>query len=356
MPKQHLMRFIKRASKKKGLAPGSLVYVGEEKKEESSYQTIIFDETNVEHTSPKKIDDVFPLPEDKTTWLNMTGIHDVSAVQHIGKKLHIHPLIQEDILNTGKRPVLEEFEHYLFVIAKMLTYIDGELVMEQVSIVQGKSYVISFQEKKGDVFDTLRERINTNGWRARKLGSDYLAYALIDAIVDNYFVILEEIGERLHAIEDAVEKDPPKTILGDMHKLRRELIHIRRSIWPLRDVISKMQKSESPLITKETKMYLGDLYSHIVQIMDTLESFRDMISSIADLYLSTISNRMNEVMKVLTIFASIFIPLTFLAGVYGMNFDYMPELHHPFAYPLLWVVFIGVGGGMLYYFKKKGWL
>lgn len=227
---------------------------------------------------------------------------------------------------------------------------------EQISLIIGSNYLISFQEDEGDVFDLIRERIRTDRGRIRKMGSDYLAYSLIDAIVDNYFTVLEKIGESIEDIEDELIKNPTPEILQKIHTLKRELIFLRKSVWPLRELISRLERWESQLIDKSIDIYLRDVYDHTIQVIDALETFRDMLSGMLDIYLTSASNRMNEVMKVLTIIATIFIPLTLVAGIYGMNFKYMPELDSPWGYPMVYVVMLIISLVMLIYFRRKKWL
>jgi magnesium transporter len=266
--------------------------------------------------------------------------------------------VLEDVLNTGHRPKFEEHDDYLFLVLKMLFMPAGsnEVHTEQVSLIIKDKLVLSFQEQAGDVFDGIRERLRNNRGRIRKRGADYLAYALLDSVIDNYFVILEKIGEEIELLEDELIAAPTPTTLHKIHNLKREMILLRKSVWPLRELISGMQRCESPLIAEGTEIFFKDIYDHTIQVIDTVETFRDILSGMLDLYLSSISNRMNEVMKVLTIMATIFIPLTFIAGIYGMNFDVMPELHWPWGYAAFWVVILIVAGTMLAFFKKKKWL
>jgi magnesium transporter len=264
----------------------------------------------------------------------------------------------EDIVHTGQRPKMEEFDDYLFVVLKMLVYDDkeNEVLSEQVSLVLGKDFVISFQESEGDVFNAVRERIRTDKGRIRKMGCDYLAYRLIDAIVDQYFVVLEKFGEQIEFLQEAVLSAPSPEILEAIQETKREVIFLRRYVWPLREAISGLQRGESDLVSDNVQLYLRDVYDHTIQVIDSIETFRDMISGTMDVYLSSVSNKMNEVMKVLTIMATIFIPLTFIAGVYGMNFEYMPELKWRAGYFIVWIVMIILGILMLIGFKRKKWL
>ena len=349
---------IKR-SKKAGLPPGTLVHVGERKTEETRITLIDYDKEQFQEREVKEIEECLPFKDKPTmTWINIDGIHKVEVIDKIGAHFKLHPLLLEDIVNTEQRPKIEDSEDYLFIVLKMLYYDkrDNEIKTEQVSLILGHNYVISFQENVGDVFDPVRERIRKGKARIRKMGSDYLAYALMDAIVDSYFLILEGIGERVEDIEEELVGNPTTETLQEIHKLKRDMIILRKSIWPLREVINGMLRTESKLIKKQTGIYLRDVYDHTIQVIDTVETLRDMVSGMLDIYLSSISNRMNEVMKVLTIIATIFIPLTFIAGIYGMNFRYMPELELRWGYFAVWLVMIAIGISMLFYFRRKKWV
>jgi magnesium transporter len=288
----------------------------------------------------------------------------VGIIEKIGKNFNLHPLLLEDILNTGQRPKAEDFEDHIFIVSKMLYFeeTESEIISEQLSVIIGANFVISFQERHGDVFNAVRERIRNGKGRIRKMGSDYLAYALLDAVVDHYFLILEKLGEKIEGLEEDLLTNPTTETMQSIHNLKREMIFLRKSVWPLREVVNSLEKGESKLIKKSTKIYLRDVYDHTIQVMDSVESFRDVLSGMLDLYLSVISNKMNEVMKVLTIIATIFIPLTFIAGIYGMNFNpeaspfNMPELNWHFGYPAVWLVMILIGLTMLGFFKNKKWL
>jgi magnesium transporter len=353
-----MLRFIKRISKKSGLPPGALVHVGEKKIEKTRIRVIDYDEDGIEERELASVDECFPYKDSPAmTWINIDGLHEVDVIQKLGDGFGLHPLVLEDIVNTGQRPKMEDFEDYLFLIIKMLTYDDEEGVVkaEQFSLVLGPHYVISFQEKVGDVFEPLRERLRKGKGRIRKGGPDYLLYALIDAIVDNYFVVLENIAEEIESLEDRIMIDPTTDLLQTIHNLKRELIFLRKSVWPLREAVSALERGDSGLVQEKTAIYLRNVYDHTIQIVDTIETFRDMVSGMLDVYLSSVSNRMNEVMKVLTIIATIFIPITFLAGIYGMNFKNMPELEWAWGYPLLWCIILVVGLVMVLYFRRKKW-
>ncbi|HSN75426.1 MAG TPA: magnesium/cobalt transporter CorA [Anaerolineae bacterium] len=292
------------------------------------------------------------------TWLNVAGLHDSSLIEMLGEKLGLHPLVLEDIANTSQRPKVENYEIFFFIVLKMLEYeqTEGQVQVEQVSLVLGENYLLSFQEDESDVFDPVRTRLRNGAGRLRKRGPDYLAYSLIDAVIDNYFIILEQVGDEIEAIEEQVSSYPEQRPLPEIYRLKREMIALRRAVWPLREVIATLQHSESPLIQSGTVIYLRDVYDHTIQIMDTVESMRDLLSGMLDVYLSVLSNRMNEIMKVLTVFSTIFIPLTFLAGVYGMNFRHFPEIDWPFGYAFFWLICGVVAIFMLLYYRRKRWL
>jgi len=352
-------RRIKRHSRKAGLPPGTLVHIGEKKTEHVRITLIDYNEENVQEGVVEKVEECFPFKEMPTvTWINIDGLHSIETIEKIGKHFELHPLILEDILNTGQRPKCEDYEKCLFMVLKMLRYNDEDnsVRSEQVSLVLGQNFVISFQEAVGDVFEQVRDRIRNAKGRIRKMAADYLAYTLIDSIVDNYFLILERIGEQIESMEEELIAKPSDKTVRMIHSLKRELIFLRKSVWPLRELINSLQKTESSLITDSTEPYLRDVYDHTIQVIDTIESFRDMVSGMLDIYLSSISNQMNAVMKVLTIIATIFIPLTFIAGIYGMNFKYMPELEWRWGYGLVLLVMIAIAVIMLIYFRRKKWL
>jgi magnesium transporter len=342
-----------------GLPPGTLVHIGEKKAEKTKITLIDYDQKDLQQKEIEKIEECFVHKEKATTtWINIDGLHQVDIIEKIGAHFDIHPLVLEDILHTVQRPKIEDFGKYIFAVLKMIYYDENkdEIVGEQVSLILGPDYVISFQEREGDVFDPIRERIRNAKGRIRKAGADYLAYCLLDAVVDHYFPILENLGEKIESLEEELVTHPAPKTLQMIHKLKRNMILLRKSVWPLREVINGLERGESPLVKKPTGIYLRDVYDHTIQVIDTIETFRDMVSGMLDIYLSSLSNRMNEVMKVLTIIATIFIPLTFIAGIYGMNFKYMPELEWPLGYPLALLAMIFVVAVMLIYFRRKKWL
>jgi magnesium transporter len=335
------------------------VHVGEERHEPVKLSVIKYDGANFEEKAVGNVEEAFKLrSKSSVVWLNIDGVHQPEIIEQVGQSFGLHPLVAEDIASTGQRPKMEDFDDYIFVVVRMFRFDgeEGETKSEQISIILGADFVISFQEREGDVFDTIRERLRNNKGKIRKLGADYLAYSLIDAIVDNYFMILENLGEAVEDIEDRLVTNPTSETLQTIHDLKREMIYLRKSVWPLREVINRMERSESPLINKSTFVYLRDVYDHTIQIMDAVDTFRDMLSGMLDIYLSSVSNRMNEVMKVLTVIATIFIPLTFVAGIYGMNFKFMPELDLTWSYPAVLVLMLVVALMMVMFFRRRKWI
>ncbi|MEJ2246883.1 MAG: magnesium/cobalt transporter CorA [Acidobacteriota bacterium] len=360
-----MARLMKKLSKTRGLMPGTVVFVGEKKLDKTQIRIIDYDESNIEEKTVSTIEECFPFKEKPTiTWINIDGLHEVDQIEKIGDYFNIHPLILEDIANTGQRPKLDSFENSLFLALKMLTIKrdSNKIQSEQFSFVVGRNFVISFQERIGDVFEPVRNRIRKQKSRTRFMTSDYLAYILVDAVVDGYFSVLETISERIEAVEEQLIKDPGPEDLEVIYELKRELIYMRKAVWPLREVIGGLERMESDFVQDSTHIYLRDLYEHTVQVIDTVETFRDMVSGLLDIYLSSVSNKMNEVMKVLTIIATIFIPLGFLAGIYGMNFDTsvgsfnMPELGLRYGYILFWALALLISGTLFVFFKRKKWL
>ncbi len=345
-------------AQKAGLPPGSLVYVGKKQAEEPLVTVFDYSENAYREMIAGTVTETFPYRDSRTvSWINLSRVSEAGAVEKIGEHFRIHPLILEDILTQGQLPKYEDMEDYLVIILNMLSFDEQErnVRAEQVSIIFGINYLITFQEIEGDVFDSVRDRIRTGKGRIRRMGSDFLAYSLIDAVVDHYFVVIEKLAERIDEIEEELLKDSDRQTLHKIHQLRRELLLLRKSVWPLREMAGSLERSESPLVRDATAMYFRDVYDHIVQIIETVEVYRDMLSGILDMYFSSVSHRLNEIIRVLTIISTIFIPLTFIAGVYGMNFRYMPELDEPWAYPAIWGVMIVVAFIMLLFFRRKKW-
>jgi magnesium transporter len=353
-----MVRLIRRSAEKIGLAPGTAIYLGEPSDEASRITLLDYDEERMTERVLEAAAETFPYRDSASvSWINLDGLHDVESVEAIAGHFGLHPLAVEDIVHTGQRSKAEEYENSLFIVLRMLSYDEGAngVEDEQVSLVLGPDFVLSFQQRNGDVFDGVRERIRSNKGRIRRARADYLAYSLIDAVVDQYFVVLERLGEQVEALgEEISERATPKK-LEEIRRLKREFLLLRKSIWPLREVMSGIQRGESPLFDEHTLIYLRDVYDHTIQVIDTVETYRDMMAGLLDVYMTSVSNRMNEVMKVLTIIATIFMPLAFVAGLYGMNFTNMPELSWRFGYFGALGVMGAIALGMLSYFKRKGW-
>ena len=356
----NIIKSTRRRSQKAGLPPGTLVHIGESRSEEVLVTIIDYDEAHFTEETVKAIDECFAFKDSPSvTWINVDGLHKEKVLEQLGECYGLHPLMLEDILNTEQRPKTEDFREYLYIVLKMF-YHDakgGAIITEQISLILGRNFVISFQEGlEGDIFNYVREHLKNSMSRIRKMGTDYLVYSLLDAVVDNYFVILEKLGENIESIEDELVTNPRPSTLQTIHSLKRDLILLRKSVWPLREVVNSLTRGESPLINSATLLYLRDVYDHTIQVIDTLETFRDMVSGMLDIYLSSVSNRLNAVMKVLTIIATIFMPLTFIAGVYGMNFKYMPELEWHWGYHAIMALMLVISLLMLWFFRKKKWL
>jgi len=350
---------VKKSPTKAGLPPGTLVHIGEKKVEKTRITVMDYDERTFQEKEVAAVEECFEFKETSTvTWINVEGLHDVEIIEKLGNRFGLHPLIQEDILNTAERPKMEDYEDHIFLLLKVfvLGNRNHDEKIQQVSLVLGSNFVISFQEKESGVFDPVRDRIRKDKGRLRKLGPDYLAYALIDSIVDGYFGFLERLSEEIEFLEDELITDPKREILQKIHSLKREMIFIRKSVWPLREVVNGLERLETPLIKETTDVFLRDVYDHTIQVIDSVETLRDVLSGMLETYLSSVSNRMNEVMKVLTIIATIFIPLTFIAGIYGMNFKFMPELEWRGGYFVVIGVMVAVAVVMLIFFRKKKWL
>jgi magnesium transporter len=342
-----------------GLPPGTIVHVGEERSEKIKLSVISYDEVNFQEQEVDAVEKAVAFrKKGSVMWLNVDGVHKPEIIEQVGRSFGVHPLVLEDIADTGQRPKMEDFDDYIFVTLKMFRFgkKEKEIKTEQISLVLGNGFVVSFQEAEGDVFDPIRERLRNNKGRVRKAGADYLVYALMDAVVDNYFLIMEKLGETIEEIEDKLVINPTSETVQKIHGLKRQLIFLRKSVWPLREVISRLERSESPLILKSTFVYLRDVYDHTIQVMDSVDTFRDTLSGMLDIYLSSVSNRMNEVMKVLTVIATIFIPLTFIAGIYGMNFRDMPELGQAWGYPTTLLLMLAIALVMVIYFRRKKWI
>jgi magnesium transporter len=357
---QGLGRHLSNRSRKAGMAPGSLVYIGKKTKEQTVRITAI--EYNGQTLSEREVNhpaELLPLkPAPTMTWINVDSVQDAALLEEFGQLFDLEPLLLEDILNTEQRPKCEFLESHIYIFLKMFDFNTAkqEVSTEQVSIVMGSNFLITFQEEIGNEFDPIRQRLRANSIRLRTGGPGFLAYSLIDTIVDHYFVVLEKAGHYLEELEELLMVDRPPNILHQVHHIKRELIFFRKHIWPVREVVSSLQHADTELLNQQTQTYLRDVYDHTIQAMDTLETYRDLIGGIQDLYLSVLSNRMNEIMKVLTVISTIFIPLTFIVGVYGMNFKFMPELDLPWAYPTVWAIMFAIAIAMAAHFRRKHWI
>jgi magnesium transporter len=340
-----------------GAPPGTLFYSGEERSDKIKITLIEYNDTEYFEDQYFDLTDCLShIKPNMVKWINVEGLHDTELIEELGKLYNIHPLTLEDIVHVDQRAKFEDFEHYVVSIMRMINY-TTEVESEQLAIVLCDNTVISFQEPHGgDAFDIIRNRLRTCKGRVRKLGADYLAYALMDAVVDCYFTAIERIGDRIEVIEEDIIGDSDKKSILELYRLKREMIYLRKQVWPMRDLINNMIRSETLLIKASNDIYLRDLSDHVTRIIDTVETYRDLLSGIMDIYLSTNANKMNEVMKVLTIMSSIFIPITFMVGVYGMNFDNMPELRTQHGYYVLWGVMLFTIIGLLVYFKRRKWL
>ena len=350
---------MKSRQAKVGAAPGTMEQVGERMADKTSLRVVTYNAAEVRTWPPRdSAEGIFPSIGQGVTWINVDGLHQVDVVTTLGREFNLSALVLEDILNTDHRPKLEIHDDFLFIVVKMLVPEPARdsFRVEQLSLILGDAFLLSFQESEGDVFDAIRQRIASGKGRIRQSGPDYLAYALLDAVVDNYFLVLETISAELERLEEALLTAPGPSDLHRFHRLRREAILLRRIIWPIREALAGLIRDDSALIKPETRVFFRDVHDHAVQAMDIVESLRDLASSLLELHLSRNSQRMNETIKVLTLIATIFIPLTFIAGVYGMNFEFMPELRWPWGYPLILLFMLGVAVAMLLYFKRRHWL
>ncbi|MEJ2070484.1 MAG: magnesium/cobalt transporter CorA [Syntrophobacterales bacterium] len=346
----------KKRSKTIGHPPGALVYMGNKIDKEIEIHIVTYNNKEYAETVTKSFEACDLSRKDCVTWINITGLHRIKDLEYLGHCFQLHPLILEDILHTDQRPKLEEFDTYLFLIIKMLQLNGLEVESEQVSLILGENFVISLHEHDEDIFEPIRQRLKAGTGHLRGAGADYLAYALLDLIVDQYFLILESLGEGIEEIEGELLDRPTPATLSQIHRLKRDTIMMRRAVWPLREVVSRLERSDFPFIQDHTLLYLKDAYDHVTMVIDSIETYRDILAGMLDIYLSSVSNRLNEVMMLLTIMASIFIPLTFIAGVYGMNFKYMPELEWHWGYFTVLFVMALLACAMLMYFRRKGWI
>lgn len=361
----------RRQSRKTGLPPGSLVHIGEKRNFETKIEVFHYDSDSVQEISPAEVDACLEFRDNSkgVAWINVDGIHQIDIIEKIGKHFKLHPLTLEDIVNNEQRPKFEEHDDYLFIVLKMLypEFKDtagakaasphAKIVSEQVSIVVGNNFVISFQESvSGDVFGGIRDRIRNNHGKMRKLGPDYLAYALMDAIVDHYFIIMEKVGEKLELLEVELLAEPSQETLRRLQSAKRDIIGLRKSISPLREVVSSMQRAETDAVKTTTHRHLADVYDHIINVHETIEAYRELLTGMLEIYLSSVNIHLNSVMKVFTMITTLFIPLNFIVGVYGMNFKHMPELQWEHGYIAVWGIMLLVGAAMVLYFRRRKWL
>jgi magnesium transporter len=355
-----MTRPFEHRGKAAGASPGTVVYVGEEKSSPITITRINYDGASLEERVLADLNELAPATDGTSgvVWYNVDGVHDAQLLEKIGDLFGLHSLVVEDIVNTAQRPKMEDFGNYIFLTLKMIVYDRDrrEIDAEHVSLILGRGFVLTFLEDSGDVFEPVRVRMRSGRGRLRKEGADYLAYALVDAIVDHYFEVLEALGDDIEAVEEEVVEVPTQETLRTIHVLKRELIYLRRAVWPLREAVNSLLRDDSELVTDATRVFLRDLYDHAVHVLDSVETLRDIVSGMLDVYLSSASNRMNQVMKVLTVMSSIFIPLTFIAGVYGMNFEQMPELKTSWGYPAVLLLMVAIAGGQLLMFRRKGWI
>lgn len=346
------------SASKAGLPPGTLVHVGDIRSERAKVTALRYHAQEVEEKDIALEQLCGFASQEGITWIHVAGLAHVETVERIGHEFGIHPLALEDILNTNQRPKMEDYGDYLYMTFKTLHYQPDRsgITSEHINLILGKNFVLSFQESQQSWFQSIRERIVASPERFGRQGAGYLAYALLDTVVDGYFVVLEGLGERVEELEERLIEQPDPALLANIHDLKREMLFLRRSVWPLREVVAGIERGSSPLFADHTMLYIRDVYDHTVQVIETLETYRDMASSMIDIYLSGVSNRMNEVVKMLTVISTIFMPLTFLAGVYGMNFKFMPELEWEYGYPALLCVMTGIGWSMYRYFRNKHWI
>lgn len=354
-----MARFLKNKDAAIGRVPGELVFIGEQKTAQTTIRVIDYDKEHLAELELHDIHEGLAFKETETvTWINMNGLHDTGVIRELGKGFGLHPLVLEDILNTGQRPKMEEYDDYLFLVIKMMRYDEevGRISSEQLSLVLGKTFLLSFQERPGDVFEPVRDRIRKQKGRIRGVGIDYLAYALLDTIVDNYIFIIERLGEKIEEIEDEILDNPTQEILARINSYKQEINYLRKSIRPARESLLQLSRLDSDLIQAATGPFLKDLLDLSTQAVEVIDTYREMLSDHLNIYNTGINNRLNEIMKVLTIFSAIFIPLTFIAGIYGTNFEYLPELHFRYSYFVFWGVMLTVALAMVRFFRRRNWL
>jgi magnesium transporter len=351
------VKLVQKRSKKTGLPPGTLVHIGERKAEGVAVTQFNYAGARCDERLVADVTELGPPADGSVTWVNVGGVHRVDLLEALGKQFDLHPLLLEDIANTDQRPKLEDYDQYLFLVLKMLTVGErGDVLVEQVSFVLGRTFVLSFQENGADVFHSVRDRLRGGKGRLRQNSSDYLLYALVDAVVDQYFAVLELLGEKIETLQERVVTDPQPDTLKDIHALKRQLLFIRRAVWPLREAMNNLSRAEGPFLHEPMKLFFRDVYDHVIQIVDTIETLREIVAASLDMYLSSVSYRLNTVMRVLTVITTIFMPLSFIASIYGMNFEHMPELKWAWGYPVVLGLMGLVAAVMLAGFRRRKWL
>lgn len=356
-----MSKLLTRRSKKLGTPPGSLIYTGDSIDRTTRIILTLYDTSTLVEKRPKNIDETFKLIEqnqNKKIWLHFSGISDPLLIDALGRYFKLHPLLLEDIMNPSQRSKLDDYKNHLYIVTRILRYnnTDTSLEDEQLSMVLGENFLITFLEKDLETFQVIRERLQKPSSRMRLRASDYLAYAILDVIVDSYFIILEKMDLSLELLEEELLKNSSPATMQKIQNNKRELALLRKTIWPIRELLNQFKRSESSIITDATRVYAHDVYDHAIQAIETVESFRDLTSGMLDIYLSSINQRTNEIMKVLTIMATIFVPLTFVTSLYGMNFEHMPELQSEWGYPFVLGIMALMTLGMLYFFRKKQWI
>ncbi|MDZ7667084.1 MAG: magnesium/cobalt transporter CorA [Desulfotignum sp.] len=353
-----MARFLKNREKAKGQSPGALIFVGSQKVDTVNMHLIDYDDNNLTEKELVDIKDGVRYKNTRSvTWINVNGLHDVAAIGKIGQAFDLHPLVMEDILNTGQRPKIDDYGSYIFIVLKMIRFDKDtqKIVNEQLSVVLAETFVLTFQERPGDVFNPVRERIRRQTSRIRGAGTDYLAYALMDTVVENYISVIEHIGDQIEDLEEAVLSGHNSDVMESINLFKRETSYLRKSIRPAREAVFQLSRLESDLIHEKTLPFLKDMEDLIIHATEAIDTYRDLLTDQLNIYNSVVANKMNDIMKVLTIFAAIFIPLTFIAGIYGTNFEYLPELKYKYSYFIFWGVLVFIAGASLYYFKKKKW-
>lgn len=350
-------KLVVKRGRKAGSGPGTLIHIGRPRAQQPSIRVIEYDQHNMADRLIEKAGDYRIRQGNHVAWLNVDGVHQPEVIEAVGEAFNLHPLVMEDILNVDQRPKVEDYDGYLYLVLRILRYdaASREIQSEQLSLVLGDHFVLSLHEVKSDIFDAVRSRL-LDGRQIRSMPADYLAYALLDSVVDHYFLALEELSDQIESLEDELIEKPQPSNLRQIHHYKREMLMLRKAVWPLREVLGRLSRDENPLIRAETRVFLRDVYDHTIHVMDTIDTLRELLVGMLDLYLSSINNRMNEVMKVLTIIATVFMPLTFIAGVYGMNFKVMPELEWRWGYPVVMVLMLVVAAALLLLFRRRRWI